>query len=154
MSQRKAITTSIPTTVNNPRLIPCRLLVCFRFLWQKLFLTLIVTPKTELVAKHVPQIQSLLASAQGQGSSNTSTTTQSNPNNPVPNATSQAAQTTNGTRSVPFFSRGKKKAQPQLNVSTKQTTDDLRCIIPGCKQPGYVDEEGLVSDFCSLRHRE
>ncbi|KXN81222.1 hypothetical protein AN958_05737 [Leucoagaricus sp. SymC.cos] len=114
----------------------------------------------QLVVQHVPQIQSLLANAQGQGPSATTSVqsvgTQPPVSNPFLNSssgTTQASQTSNGIRSIPFFSRGKKKAQPKLNISTKPS-DDTKCIIPGCKQLVYVDEEGVVSDYCSLRHRE
>ncbi|KAF5359458.1 hypothetical protein D9756_003566 [Leucocoprinus leucothites] len=106
----------------------------------------------QLVVQHVPQIQSLLANAQGQGSS-TSGATNSQPAG-TQAATQTAQSTTTGIRSIPFFLRGKKNAKPKLNVSTKQTADDTRCSIPGCKQSVYVDEEGTVSEFCSLRHRE
>ncbi|KAF9444465.1 hypothetical protein P691DRAFT_778244 [Macrolepiota fuliginosa MF-IS2] len=120
----------------------------------------------QIVVQHVPQLQSLLASAQGQGSGSSASAnvqpggTQPPSNNPFLNAVNtvgaavQGTQSTNGSRSIPFFSRGKKNAQPPLNVSTKQAPDDLRCLIPGCKQPVHVDEEGIVSDYCSLRHRE
>jgi len=64
----------------------------------------------------------------------------------------QAEQGTTGIRSISSFLRGKKK--PTLNVGTKQPSDDTKCPIPGCKQSVYVDEEGVTSEFCSLRHRE
>ncbi|KAJ3561709.1 hypothetical protein NP233_g10029 [Leucocoprinus birnbaumii] len=101
----------------------------------------------QLVAQHVPQIQSLLASAQGQGSS-TSVSSTSQPNGAQP-----ATQATTGIRSIPFFLRGMKKAKSKPNVSTKPS-DDTKCAIPGCKQSVYVDDEGTLSEFCSLRHRE
>ena len=66
----------------------------------------------------------------------------------------RTTQSTTGIRSIPFFLRGKKNAKPALDVSTKQPSDDTRCSIPGCKQFVYVDEEGVMSEFCSLRHRE
>jgi hypothetical protein len=111
----------------------------------------------------------MLAAAQGQGSTTSGASsgvqsTGSLANNPLFSSTAASAgagQTTsnttkgsNGILSVPSFLRGKNKTQPKLNISTKSTTDDLRCIIPGCKQSVYVDEEGVTSDFCSLRHRE
>lgn len=65
----------------------------------------------------------------------------------------QAEQGTTGIHSISSLLRGKKKAKPTLDVSTKQPSDDTRCSIPGCKQLVYVDE-GVVSEFCSLRHRE
>lgn len=60
----------------------------------------------------------------------------------------RTTQSTTGIRSIPFFLRGKKNAKPA------QPSDDTRCSIPGCKQFVYVDEEGVMSEFCSLRHRE
>jgi len=66
----------------------------------------------------------------------------------------QAEQGTTGINPIFSFLRGKKKAKPTLDVSTQQSSDDTRCSIPGCKQFVYVDEEGVRSDFCSLRHRE
>ena len=66
----------------------------------------------------------------------------------------QAEQGSTGINPISSFLRGKKKAKSTLDVSTKQPSDDTRCSIPGCKQFVYVDEEGVRSDFCSLRHRE
>lgn len=116
-------------------------------------------PKTELVAQHVPQIQSMIAAAQNPGSTTSGASTSAQPNGSsiTSNGTDQttsSATKPNGILPVPSFLRGKKKTQTKLTISTKPTTDDLGCFIPGCKQSVYVDEEGVTSDFCSLRHRE
>ncbi|EKM78957.1 hypothetical protein AGABI1DRAFT_114486 [Agaricus bisporus var. burnettii JB137-S8] len=113
----------------------------------------------QLVVQHVPQIQSMIAAAQNPGSTTSGASMSAQPNGSsiTSNGTDQttsSATKPNGILPVPSFLRGKKKTQTKLTISTKPTTDDLRCIIPGCKQSVYVDEEGVTSDFCSLRHRE
>ncbi|TFK27459.1 hypothetical protein FA15DRAFT_701862 [Coprinopsis marcescibilis] len=38
---------------------------------------------------------------------------------------------------------------------SKQPSDNLECLIPGCGKPVHVDAKGLkTSDYCSQRHRE
>ncbi|KAJ7687673.1 hypothetical protein B0H14DRAFT_3672367 [Mycena olivaceomarginata] len=109
-------------------------------------------PKVAAVAQHIPQVQSFLAAvapaqalaqaapppANGTRKSHagaaTSATKQLLPNGNAPAAPAQAA--------APNAAQAPAPLQPG------------DCLVPGCVQPVHVDSSGVMSDYCSMKHRE
>ncbi|KAJ7846151.1 hypothetical protein B0H13DRAFT_110933 [Mycena leptocephala] len=45
-------------------------------------------------------------------------------------------------------------AAPSANAVPQAPLSPLECLIPGCGQPVHVDASGVMSDYCSKKHRE
>ncbi|KAF8176130.1 hypothetical protein K438DRAFT_79684 [Mycena galopus ATCC 62051] len=82
------------------------------------------------IAPHVSQIQSFLAAVvPGQSA-------------PPPPLASNAAPVSSGA------------SAPNASAAPQAPPEPLDCLIPGCGKPTYVDASGVVSDYCSKKHRE
>ncbi|KAJ7111955.1 hypothetical protein C8R44DRAFT_882985 [Mycena epipterygia] len=111
------------------------------------------------VAQHIPQVQSFLAAvAPAQPSAPppvnaplpAPVTSSAQPklprNNPFLNVTNQPPQS--NTPAAASSDTAAPNAVPQAPLQP------LDCLIPGCGQPVHVDSSGVMSDYCSKKHRE
>jgi hypothetical protein len=122
------------------------------------FATELVAQHIPQVAQHIPQVQSFLAAvvpavvpapappvAPAAPPVSTPMPAPANPqpkqprNNPFLNT---AAPASSGA------------AAPSANAVPQAPLSPLECLIPGCGQPVHVDASGVMSDYCSKKHRE
>ncbi|KAJ7222933.1 hypothetical protein C8J57DRAFT_1094316, partial [Mycena rebaudengoi] len=113
-------------------------------------------PRRQLVAQHIPQVQTFLNAVTPAAPPATNApavvpplpanTAQPKPrlNNPFLNL-SKKAPLPNGIPAVPSSAAPPNATQP---------SEPLDCLIPGCGQPVHVDSSGFSSDYCSRKHRE
>ncbi|KAJ7683699.1 hypothetical protein B0H17DRAFT_1204999 [Mycena rosella] len=116
----------------------------------------------KLVVQHIPQVQSFLAavgpaqpaapppvSASAPGPLPPAATSQPKPrNNPFLNLTNQTPPSNAPQAAVASSGTAALSTAPQAAVQP------LDCLIPGCGQPVHVDSAGVMSDYCSKKHRE
>ncbi|KAJ7249180.1 hypothetical protein B0H12DRAFT_1202997 [Mycena haematopus] len=110
------------------------------------------------VAQHIPQMQSFLAAvapslpaAPAPINAPVLAPVPANPppkqprNNPFLNTKQPPAS---GTPAAPVSSGA---SAPNASAAPQEPLD---CLIPGCGQPVHVDASGVMSDYCSRKHRE
>ncbi|KAJ7168648.1 hypothetical protein C8R46DRAFT_237953 [Mycena filopes] len=115
----------------------------------------------KLVAQHIPQVQSFLAAvAPAQPPPAPAPAPVSAPlSTPMPPASSQPKP---APKNNPFLNQSKQ--QPPAPVASGTAAPNavpqatmqqpLDCLVPGCGQPVHVDASGVMSDYCSKKHRE
>ncbi|KAJ6561848.1 hypothetical protein B0H19DRAFT_1210000 [Mycena capillaripes] len=114
------------------------------------------------VAQHIPQVQSFLAAVVPAAAA-------AAPSSPLPASAAPMPAPANPQpkqqpRNNPFLNvpapppTSSGAAAPSANVvpqaQAQVPLQPLDCLIPGCGQPVHVDASGVMSDYCSKKHRE
>ncbi|KAF9533961.1 hypothetical protein CPB83DRAFT_417424 [Crepidotus variabilis] len=112
----------------------------------------------KLVVQHIPQVTQAIMGPNG-ASGGSTVAGQVMSGHTQANSLLGAHQNVNGGTYSTASSKPPLASQPKLVVSTgsnsQQNTDNLECLIPGCRKPVHTDAKGVkTSDYCSLRHRE
>ncbi|KAJ7757693.1 hypothetical protein DFH07DRAFT_457522 [Mycena maculata] len=113
----------------------------------------------KLVVQHIPQVQSFLAAvapvvaqpaaaAPVAPSASMPVPVAAPANPPKPRNNPFLNLSTPGPSNTAAASSG--TAAPNSNAIQQP----LNCLIPGCGQPVHVDSSGVMSDYCSRKHRE
>ncbi|KAJ7153611.1 hypothetical protein C8R46DRAFT_1166129 [Mycena filopes] len=121
----------------------------------------------KLVAQHIPQVQSFLAAvapAQLPPPAPAPAPVSAPLSTPMPPASSQPKP---APKNNPFLNQSKQQPPASTafvpasgptapNVVPQATLQQqpLDCLVPGCGQPVHVDASGVMSDYCSKKHRE
>ncbi|KAJ7472734.1 hypothetical protein FB451DRAFT_1469686 [Mycena latifolia] len=115
----------------------------------------------KLVVQHIPQVQSFLAAvtpAQPAAPAPVSASV------PVPAPAPAPANPQSKPRNNPFLNQppasnapataASGTAAPSAAPQAPPPVQPLDCLIPGCGKPVHVDGTGVMSDYCSKKHRE
>ncbi|KAJ7300735.1 hypothetical protein DFH08DRAFT_129002 [Mycena albidolilacea] len=126
-------------------------------------------PKVAAVAQHIPQVQSFLAAvAPAQAQAQAAPPPANGTANPMPAPPPAPVATTNPQpkqpRNNPFLNAAKQllpngnaPAAQAAAPNAAQAPAPLQpgdCLVPGCGQPVHVDSSGVMSEYCSMKHRE
>ncbi|KAJ7471406.1 hypothetical protein B0H11DRAFT_2237315 [Mycena galericulata] len=106
----------------------------------------------KLVVQHIPQVQSFLAAvAPAQPTTIAAAPVSAPPPPPVP-ANPQPKPRLNN----PFLNISTQPVPASTAAAAPNAApqEPLDCLIPGCGQPVHVDASGVMSDYCSKKHRE